>query len=188
MADTQKRSEGKKRKSKADRTDSSKKAKQDEGKGKQTCLSAFGFECAVADHIRKPGEEKEGEPQQPGPAEESDEKTFQEKWLLEFPWLTLKENGSMLCKTCAKHKTKSPFADEGSTNFQRSALTRHQKSLEHKSSATSATAHTPKIDQFAATVDETELDCMMDTVQMMVVEELPAPKFPVLIEHMVRIL
>ena len=66
----------------------------------------------------------------------SNDLQFQEKWKIEFPWLRRDpETGAMLCKDCRATKASIIFGKDGSTNFQRSALVRHNESDQHRISA-----------------------------------------------------
>lgn len=51
-------------------------------------------------------------------------------WKNNYTWLDYND-GKMFCSLCRSNKKKNVFATSGSTNFRRSALTDHGKSLEH---------------------------------------------------------
>ena len=120
------------------------KEKQSTDLEKQRSLSAFGFGRSVT---QRPGpstsESTEGKTsssaasQRESPCRKKiseSTKTFREKWTLEFPRLYRGPNGLMFCKTCkGMNNRNTVFGDEGSKNYQRSALSRHQESLEHLS-------------------------------------------------------
>ena len=57
------------------------------------------------------------------------------EWICEYPWLTLEGSGTervMKCKFCTECKVASVWAREGSTNFQKSSVSRHHASSEHQ--------------------------------------------------------
>ena len=61
-------------------------------------------------------------------------RAFQPGWLGTYPWLRKIESG-MRCDTCLRASASNPFTTaEGCSNYQNSALTRHQDSKTHTDS------------------------------------------------------
>ena len=180
------------------------KRKQKEGTGQQQSLSSFGFQGGFAAKKRKDGQGTSTESQSEGEkgkksSASSKTKTsvsepaklnFQEKWTLEFPWMFRTSNGLMLCRTCQRANNRNTaFGGEGSKNFQRSALTRHQESLEHLASANFKPQTQRPIHGFEKPAPSGETtECMIDTVDWMVEEEVADRKFVPILSHMVRTL
>ena len=62
-------------------------------------------------------------------------RNFQDEWYKLYPWIRQSPQGGMLCDTCVKASAKCSFTtSDGSMNFQKSALNRHQDSDVHAGS------------------------------------------------------
>lgn len=91
--------------------------------------------------INEPGQSKRKADEQAGPsAHKKRVKLFQQKLLSEFDWLRCADSnnrtGLMFCTTCEAvsntcKSLKSNAFVQGSSNYQRSALTRHMESADH---------------------------------------------------------
>ena len=117
-------------------------------------------------------------------------RTFNNRWLNEYSWLAFDDTTkSMRCKFCTKSKRSNPFGLNGSKNFQRSALERHQSSDDHRI----ATSNKKKSEVFSKTVNEKfektkpAVSAMFRTVAFMVEEDIADRKFEKLIDLQVRI-
>ena len=116
-------------------------------------------------------------------------KNFQQKWLQEFDWLRCDSNGNMFCLSCtaasnSRKSLKNNAFVTGSTNYQRSALTRHMESDDH---ALSKKTLTQKRYMEAAQKCATKsvlpvLEAQIQTAMWLAEENLPNRKFLKLID------
>ena len=129
----------------------------------------------------------------PGPAKKKKntliERNFQDSWFKEFHWLIYEpdQEKKMKCSLCIKAMKTSNAFYNGSTNFQRSALARHQKTDDHKLAiATSKMATTLMKATSQAQENISKASAfMMNTVKYMVKEEIPDRKFTGLLQFQV---
>lgn len=112
---------------------------------------------------------------------------FCSKWLEEFSWLISTEN-QMKCKTCldaygCSAKPSQAFV-HGATNFQRSALVRHQSGSDHivaMNIIQQRRCHETAV-RHVQEKSSTALKAQMRTAFVMAKEEIPDRKFNALID------
>lgn len=122
-------------------------------------------------------------------------RNFNHRWLVEFKWLVYDTDSdsaenNMKCAVCMKNSKADNAFVRGSTNFQRSALTRHQDSDDHKLSNKSekqAAALEQSINKAEAKVNQAT-SAMIRTALCMVQEEIPDRKFHSLLQMQVSII
>ena len=103
------------------------------------------------------------------------------RWLEEFSIYF--DDDKMKCKFCKEANNYNQFSTCGSINYQRSALTRHQESDDHKLSLDTLKSKREMTNAINEALDasKTKVKAMLTTVLFMVEEEIADRKFPALL-------